>query len=445
MLKTFKHVVNSYRSLKSTAPGTDAFLAWKCMCENMTYRLGDDADRTPTIGFRVIVRTLRKIRSGGDALRRIEGGDPSSAFYDGLFNAVDARIAYVEAETGTRPGWFICQEEAPGVLRGKLCAAVFVTVAFPLALRCLFSAHQRVNRALHIQQLAEVTAVRHLLAANNIKIIYDNAPYLIDSNWRYVLLSDLVREYIKLPSPGPLKTHNAITLCDTLVTTSGYHEEELPHLNDVRFKKKLKWVVEHAYGYIHRYRNGSLPEPKPKTLGFYSHASWLRKAQGHRSDGLHIDQAEDTLLLFLRNYLKHRTDYSLVIFLHPREKREDTIEKTKAHYTDRLNGVSFSFAPAQLGTAQCFEMVDIALAAFSTIVYERLFCGYKMLIGNIGIQGFPISSSNLNALCFSDEVAMADKIESITELNNNAFFETYNLWNYHHSNYPTLAKKNAVE
>lgn len=438
MLNTFKYVVNSYRSLKSAAPETDAFLAWKCMCENMTYRLGDDADRTPSIGFRVIVRTLRKIRSGGDALRRIEGGDPSSAFYDGLFNAVDARIAYVEAETGTRPGWFISQEEAPGVLRGKLSAAAFVAVAFPLALRCLFSAHQRVNRALHIQQLAEVTAVRHLLTANDIKVVYDNAPYLIDSNWRYVLLGDVVRDYIKLPSPGPLKTHNAITLCDTLVTTSGYHEEELPHLNDIRYKRKLKWVVEHAYGYIHRYRNGSLPEPESKTLGFYSHASWLRKAQGHRSDGLRIDQAEDTLLLFLRNYLKNNPDYTLVIFLHPREKREDTIEKTKAHYTVCLNGAPFSFAPPELGTAQCFELVDIALAAFSTIVYERLFCGYKTLIGNIDIPGFPFEGSALNNICFSSSDRMADLIESCNQMSKKEFYSSNQLDNYHFKTYPSM-------
>lgn len=437
----FLSVAKSRSKLCQSEPNSEAGLAWKCLSDNVTFRLPANADKTRTIGFRIIWRVMRKIRSGSTGVYPIEGGDTKYAFLDGVYRGVDQRIHYVEREAGIRPGWFLTKEDHPGILKGRLPTLTFLKVALPIAFRCFFSKHQRTNRALQIAQIVELSALLYIVAEHEIEVIYDNAPYFIDSNWQYLLLRPLIREYFKLPSPGPLKTHNAITLCDTLVVSSGYHQEELSALPHVRYKRTLLWVVEHAHNYIDRYLAGNLNEPKPMTLGFYSHASWLRKAQGHRDNGLNIEHAEEELLNYLKSFLNTNPTYQLTVFLHPREKETDMLEDSKQYYLARLGTDRICFAERNVGTSHSFETIDLALAAFSTIMYERLFAGYKTLIGNMGIKDFPITSSALNAICFSNEAEMIEKIKKTTVLTREAFFEEYKLWNYHHTSYPTLTKK----
>ncbi len=441
MRDPFKHVIQSYKHMPRAEADSDDALAWQCMCENVTYRLDNNADNTPSIGFRVLWRTLKKIRSGAGAVQQIEGGNHKHLVFDGIARSSAHRVEYTETETRIRPGWYIAKEDLPGHLQGKVSATSFMLKALPIAVQCFVSPKQRANRALHIVHLAEATALRAFIAEKNIDVLYDYAPYHIDSNWLYLLNRDLLTSYIKIPSPGPLRTHNAITLCDTLIVSSGYHEEELQTLPNIRFNKKVKWVVEQAHGYLGRYLSGNLATPQPYTLGFYSHASWLRKAQGHRSDGLNIDAAEEELLSFLKSFLKHHPNYRLTIFMHPREKRESVIDNARKYYTERLDSPNISFAHPSTKTSQSFEQVDIALAAFSTIVYERLFCGYKTLIGNMNIPNFPLKGSVLNNICFSDAAQMTTLIERSAQQPEEAFFQSNQLENYHYKAYPTLQHK----
>lgn len=446
MYTTFGQTVKSFKQLKKASAPSDQGLAWECMYRNVTYRLDERADQMPSIGFRLIWRVLRAIRKGKTGLITIEGGDKQHLILEGVSRLADSRITYTERETGVRPGYYVAKEELPGMLLGHVSPLTFIVAALPIAIDCMFFSDQRANKSLHIVHLAEATALRSLIETFGIKTVYDYAPYHIESNWLYLLLKDLVDDYCKLPSPGPLKTHNAITLCDTLITSSGYHNEEIESLPSVRYRRKLRWVPEQAYDYIERYLSPSpIEEPLPKTLGFYSHASWLRKAQRHRDNGLNILFAEETLLDFLKTFLHHHREYQLTIFLHPREKVSEIINEAQRYYQERLNSDHLQFAAADISTAHSFETVDIAFAAFSTILYERLFCGYKTLIGKMGIRDFPVEGSSLHHISFSDEQKMTTLIEQSEQQSRNDFFNEYDLWNYLHSSHPTLAKNNAID
>lgn len=446
MSTLFDHIVKCYKQLRKAPPQSDHGLAWHCMHRNPTFRLDEHADRTPTIGFRCIWRVLRSIKQGKTALFSIEGGNKQHLILEGVSRLYESRLAYTERESGIRPGYYIAKEELPGMLSENLSTFTFIRAALPIALRCVFSSTERSNRALHIVHLAEATALRSLIETYNIKRVYDFAPYHIDSNWLYLLLSDLVDEYYKLPSPGPLNTHNSIILCDTLVTSSAYHNEEIESLPGVRYKRKAHWVPEQAYDYIHRYSHPhQLEEPAPKTLGFYSHASWLRKMQRHRDNGLNTLKAEEILLDFLKRFLQSHSTYQLTIFLHPKEKTTGVIEDAHRYYRERLGSDRICFAANDVSTAHSFETVDIAIAAFSTILYERLFCGYKTFIGKMGIRDFPVEGSSLHHISFSDERKMTALIEQSEQQSRTDFFNDYDLWNYHHCSYPTLAKNDAFE
>jgi hypothetical protein len=435
MRSHFKAVLSAYRALSKASASSNEGLAWTCMRTHVTYRLDSQADHQPSIGFRVLWRTLQRIRKAPNPITPTKG-DPLYVILEARKSRVEQKVDYVGRQYHHLPGLFLSKEDAPALLKGTGIFWAYIGAALPMAFRCLFIRKERANRALHIAHLAEATALRSFFSTHKPKAIFDFAPYHIDSNWLYLLNRPFTEDYVKLPSPGPLRTHNAITLCDTLVVSSGYHIDELPSLPYIKAKKHVKWLVENAFNYIERYAACTLPEPEPMRIGYYSHGSWIRKAHGHRDDGLNIYEAERQLLQDLGAFLEKHPQFTLTIFAHPREKHPDYVVQSEAFYKDLLGKSVFRFSEPGLRTAHAFEQVDIAVAAFSTIVYERLFCGYKMLVGNYGMAHFPISDSPLNAVCFNTREGLEHQLLRFTNVTRDAYFTQTGLSHYRYDAYP---------
>lgn len=441
MREHLRYVVQSYKQLQRAEAHSDQGLAWKCLLEHVTYRLDKGADDQPSIGFRVIWRTLQKINSGVNPVTFIHDGDPRHVILEARLGRIEQKVNYIARQHTSKPGLFVSKEDAPSWLKGRGVLFAYLGAVFPIALRCMVSRTHRANRALHILHIAELSALRWYFSEHRTEAIYDFAPYHIDSNWQYLTHRAFTETYYKLPSPGPLKTHNGITLCDVLITSSGYHDDEIPALPEIRTKQRLKWFVENAFNYIERYAENTLPEPPSMTIGYYSHGSWIRKEAGHRDDGLNIYDAERRVLADLAKVLKAQSGYRLVIFPHPREKKPDFIERTRAHYTALLPEIDYELSHPDLSTANAFETVDVAVAAFSTIVYERLFCGYKMLIGNYGISSFPIEGSPLRNLCFQSESELNTLLHGAVNLDRRTFFSKNGLAHYRYDSYPYFRER----
>jgi hypothetical protein len=90
----------------------------------------------------------------------------------------------------------------------------------------------------------------------------------------------------------------------------------------------------------------------------------------------------------------------LMVFPHPREMKPEVSEQMLQFYREAIGHDQFEIARFTGGTTQNFDKTDMAVAAFSTILYERLYCGYKTLIGNMAISEFPMNASPLNNICF---------------------------------------------
>lgn len=435
MLAELRQVLRDYKKIRSKDAKGDLGLAWHCLENNVTYRLGQDVDRQPSIGFRVLVRSFRSMRTGGEHVhsREAEGG---IAILDSDFSYEKLERDYVDRQSGARSAHFIAKTFLARRFKGQLSAQMlWLSFGLLQAFRCLLSSKNRANRALHITLVAEQAALIQLVNDLKVRELYDFAPYLIDSNWSYLLLKSLNVHYHKLPSPGPLRTHNHMLLCDHLILSSGYHEEELPHLPQVHYKTHTKWLPEWSFTYIDRYIPKAPAAPK-FTIGFYSHGSWLRKAEGHRDDGLNIAEAEEELLRDLAAILDLDHRLRLVIFPHPREKREENLQKMRDHYSAFFDGKAFTFADFETPSTQSFDAADIGVAAFSTILYERLFCGYKTLIGNYGMADFPLSGSALEHICFNNRQRLQQQIEQFTPIDAIDFFAIPGLSRYRHSDYP---------
>jgi len=171
-------------------------------------------------------------------------------------------------------------------------------------------------------------------------------------------------------------------------------------------------------------------------LGYYSHGSWIRAEQGHTSNGLNLLESEERVLRDLKRFLEEDSRFSVVVYAHPRERNAAVIAQTEKFYSDRLPSNRFSLANSNTKTAEAFEMVDIAVAAYSSIVYERLFCGFKMIIGTEGIAAFPMKNSSLEKISYIGYESMKSMLLKYSELSSEEFFEQLGLTEYRYTSYP---------
>jgi hypothetical protein len=433
MAEEIRQATTSFHKLRKAGKTTDEGLAFRCMSENVTYRLTKAEASDFLIGVRLFIRMLRLMRSGGQTHKILEGTS-GNAILECNFVYEELEQQYVEKQSSESPSYFISKEDLPRAMSTTREMLHYSWFAIWHLIRNVF-AKNRGNVAMQLVFVAECAALLKLCKQLKIKNMYDFAPYLIDSNWAYLLCRDSIANYCKLPSPGPLYTHNHTLLCDTLILSNHYQFEEIARYSNVKFKEVEKWLPEYAFTYIDRYL--SHPATREKTIGYYSHGGWLRAHEQHADDGLNIPHAEHILLQHLAQFVAANPDFSVIVFPHPRERKEEIWERTLAHYSSYFESEQqFKIIEKDIRTAYSFEKVDIAMAAFSTILYERLFCGYKTLIGNYGIPNFPMEGSSLNAICFDSYDQLQQLILHAAGMSNNTFFESFGLIDYKFDHYP---------
>lgn len=437
MAEALRQAIASFHRIRRTKNDTPEGLAFRCMSENVSYRLTQKEASDPLIGLRMFIRMLRLMRAGGQTYKTLPGKN-GHAILECNFVYEELEQTYVERHTGEAASYFISKEDLPRENSSALEMLHYSLFAISHLIRNVF-AKKKGNVAMQLVFVAECAALLKLCKRLNIINLFDFAPYLIDSNWSYILCRTVTTNYFKLPSPGPLYTHNRTLLCDTLVLSNPYQFEEIARYPEVQVKKVEKWLPEYAFTYIDRYLD--YPTTPDRTIGFYSHGGWLRAHEQHADDGLNIPSAEDVLLRHLADFIDQNPTFSVIIFPHPRERKEEIWEQTQEHYARYFgNDQQYRIIEKEVRTAQSFERVDIAVAAFSTILYERLFCGFKTLIGNYGIPNFPMEGSSLSAICFDSYLQLQDLILRASEISNKDFFETFGLIEYRFDHYPYFSE-----
>lgn len=422
------------------AAGSDSELGLvgTCLREHASFRLfGSDA-QDDYIGFRVWRRMHLRWKKRATLAPLLKPNSGVLLLDSGSRNAAHA-VPYVEAMLGQQVGHFISRDDLPGPLSfaGRLPVA-FHRYAWKVARKCI-KAEDRVHRALGLFSVAELAVLLEYIERHKVTHVVDFAPYLIDHNLLYLLLRERGVSVTKVPSSGPLRTHNHILLADRVALSTPYHVHEMGMLGDT-FKtgEVLRWIPERALEYTGKYATADAPTPPRRTVGFYSHGGWVRAAQQHTSDGLDIHAQEEALLHVLGRFVQARPDWKLVVFPHPREKAADVVDRTRAHYRQFLPLEQVDLRLAPIPTSQQFEAADIGVAVFSTVVYERLFCGYKTRIFNLSNPDFPAQGTSLNGLCARSEDALLETIEMAAERSREDDFQLLGLTDYRWDAYAQL-------
>ena len=441
MYKQLQTVISRFKRLTTSGIPEDK-LALECLVKSGSFRLPASASEDRLIGAKTLIKAIIGVWKT-KALPRFLHEESDAAIIELTDRYLDLEVKNIDRHTADKIRVYVNKQQifVPADKGHRvLIMSRILRFGFGLALRCLAS-KDRSNLAMISVYLLEIASVLYVLEEENIKKVYHFAPYDVDSNLCYFVFRDAGIKMAKFPSPGPLKTHNHILFADELMLSCEYQFDEVKTLPNIQVEKIHKWLPESAFNYIEFYTD-TPPTPKAKTLGYYSHASWLRHAQDHADTGVKVEEAEELVLSFLSKFLNEQEEVTLTIFLHPREKAADIIDTARAYYAKHLPEIKFEFSEPKLSTADGFGTVDIGIAAFSTVLYERLFCGYKTLICNHGVDGFPLENATLSSVCFKSFPVMENLIHNALNQSQNEFFESHTLKGYRYFEYPYFSKPN---
>lgn len=437
MISELKSTLRAYYALEkawtSEQKKSDEYLAAVCFFEHMTYRLteADKSDRL--IGLRMARRLMKRLFSPSREAILVVHPDQPTVVLGGIIRTRDIIVNYVNRCTDQPVGTYIAKDFITGNELPKW-AILSTMIPFMIrqSMRAVFS-KRRINLALSIHEVFEIAYLKYYMRSRGIKHIYDWIPYEKDSNFLSLQLMQDGVEVTKIPSPGPLATHNRIMIGTEIIFSTPYHFEELKRFGDtIRANRFSKWPPQGAEANIHQYLDH--PLPPAKTLGFYSHGSWVRKAERHAQHGRAVDVAEARILALLGRFITENPEYKLTIFPHPRE-RKHSVEMMMQFYRETIGHNHFEIADKSHGTVASFHLVDIAIGAFSSILYERMYCGYKTLIGNIGFHDFPMNGSTLNTISFVTYDDMEGLIKTFAIQNDDWFFAHTQLDEYRYARF----------
>lgn len=397
-----------FRSIKEfqNGEGSDWALSAEALLNFVSFRFNDSSSSYFVLSLKVLKDTLRIIwRSGGKQIHSFNTTSVN-AILDHSFNNLELRKEYLIKYLKVDAGLLLSKQDiliSSGFVNKINASLDLVWFYF----RLLFVSKRKgrlVNYALLCKEYLEIKKIVAVLKNQNINKVYDFANYEVDSNLLYMVLKQNGIKVCKVPSCGPLKNHNSILLTDELVVSSGYHLDELEFLTNVKYTKLTRSFPEMAARYMYKYTEiqSEINESNLYTIGYYSHASWLREKQGHSDNGLNLLQAETSTLSLIASFLQKNKEFKLIVFLHPREKKIISDPNLLSYYGTILNGVNYEFAPFELKTSESFDSVNIAIVALSTILFERLFAGRKILICKKGLSDFPYKNSALCKISFEN-------------------------------------------
>lgn len=417
------------------------YYAGYCLWTKPSFRLPRNAGNDRLIGLRTLFRTLKALwkinlpakKLSVEPTAIMDYSDKNEIFF------FELKKLNVEHLTKKQLGYFILKNHImpeAGKAEKMLWSLFIGFYSFPIVLLAsVLSSRYRANAALIITEIIETIHLLGMLKKYSIREVYDFHPYEIDSNVAALILMNVNIRVIKMPSPGPLALHNDILIANALVTSTPYHQDEINYFQKTMFVDEIiPWIPERALTYIGLYAGKNLQPPK-YTIGFYSHASWVREMEGHIDDGMHVAEAENMILSALKQYLSKNQQAKLIIFPHPREKTKELIGKTQERYEKILAGLHYEIFFSGSPSSHVFDKADVGIISFSTIVYERLFCGFKTLLFSFNNDGFPIDNSALNNICVKDEKELLAKLDSALGYHADDFFSINNISNYTYHNF----------
>ena len=271
--------------------------------------------------------------------------------------------------------------------------------------------------------------LRTLIKNNQVKKIYYFSIYERESNFfSKVIINRTGLEIIKISSDTPLFFWNKFILCDKLLLCNAYQYDELKsnqictQISDIEILGP-----ERSFSYRNLYdQDSSTPS---NTIGFYSTASWVRDKNNAIFQGVDFTKIELKVLKVIKQVLKENIKNKLFILLHPKEKKY-SINDLKIHYSNILGSdIVFEFLNYNQSTDQIFDKIDLGISFNSSVIHERLYCGFKSILFPNN-PDFPLTNSPLSNICASSTLELKKLIDESLKISTFNFFKKFDLQSY---------------
>jgi hypothetical protein len=420
IFRFYLQLIAAAKSGKETSP--EALAGW-CLLHKSSFRLPASAAKDKFLAFRVFRRL--SVYADNPAAEKIETGKAGVAAFDNQASVKEIRLQHIKQNTGQLPAIYINRNSLLNAQIGftEKLSAVFIL------LRILLLKGARVNCALLLREAFEAAALLKLLKQHTISELHFYTAFEKDSNALALLLRKNGIAVNKIPSPSLLAAHHREIITDTLSLGSPYQLDELEEFKSTQYITTVnRWTPELWPMYGERYAEHT--DAPPQTIGFYSHATWLRELDGNADTGFGDHTAEKELIPALAAYQRKHPETQLILFLHPRERKPETIARTRQHYDNYFAGINYRFSDQNEKSTNQFDAVDVGVGGVSTILFERLFAGYKTIFYPSGIKSFPVSGSSLSHICPVQPAELETALDEALKHPRDAYFSITGLSRY---------------
>ncbi len=349
-------------------------------------------------------------------------------FYDNDSSIANekARISHIEYFLKAPVSGSIWKDKLSGyfTFTDRIFQLIFETLLFLFLLPMALFAKYRGSVALIFTEYIELVNLLKIVKRENVNELYYYSIYEKDSNITSIALQSICIKVNKITSSTPLKFWNSIIVAtDTLILCDTNQQDELDELKEtIQVENVEIWGPETIAGSAIYYTEENKYNTNKNIIGFYSTSSYLRVLQGDL-DQKNMKKNEDTVKSYLAEYLKTHPDSRLIIFPHPREKKEEMRNDMIAHYEFFFHGLNYSIYESTSASSLCFDMTDLGVAMYSSVIYERLYFGFKSLMMPFGEQGMELPGKALNYICAIDKTDFFSKIDMFLNFSVLEYFE----------------------
>jgi hypothetical protein len=157
-------------------------------------------------------------------------------------------------------------------------------------------------------------------------------------------------------------------------------------------------------------------------IAFYSSGLWMRKLNNDKLPDNNSLENENWLINALFEYCK-KQEKTLRIFAHPIEKRIPNRKLTLQHYGKYLQHDWVSIQNFEENSNAEFDKVNLGIALFSQLMFERIYLGYKTILTPIEDKKFPIPGSNIALICLASKLQLDQLLDQNIDKSTDDYFK----------------------
>jgi hypothetical protein len=431
------YVLNAVYRIFPNFFGLNLKLVYDSLHSNISYRLPDNAKRDFFISF----RELKRLVFANLKYKELFLTKGKQAIYDTGEISFTLRKNYIQKFANDNEFISLSKDNVikalPAIHKWMLFAfSIFNSI--PVFLVNLLK-RNKLKNGLKVRQYAECWALLYICKKHNIEKIYYFNIYEPDSNITSYLLNKLNIKTVLITSEVPLHFGNTRMIGTEIDFCFGYQLEEYEKYKNTIVAEKVNLLVpetvfETASYYI---KNNNFSTPK-NTIGFISSGMWLRKMLGDADSGLNELENENLIISYLKEFVSSNSSVKLIIYLHPIEKNKANFELTKEHYKEIFENKEPEFAPLNTPSALSFNNSDVCIALYSTLLYERIFMGFKSIIMPLGINDFPITDSSLHKVSAKTKDKLFDRLNIFLNQTNDEYIKYMGFENRFYKNFESV-------